>query len=47
MRLIALAFATLLALVAGTAIAGCSGHCEDGYTWSSESNSCVPKTVSS
>ena len=47
MRLIAVAFAALFALSTGTAYAGCSGDCEEGYTWSSESNSCVPKTVSS
>ena len=48
MKLVAsLACALLFALAAGTANAGCSGHCEDGYTWSSESNSCVRKSVSS
>ena len=47
MKLVAIALAALLALAVGAANAGCSGDCEEGYTWSSESNSCVPKTVSS
>ena len=46
MKLAALAIAALFAL-GSAAHAGCSGDCEEGYTWSSESNSCVPKTVSS
>ncbi len=39
---------TLMTLSAGTAFAtGCHSACADGYTYSSESKTCVPKTVGS
>ena len=47
MKLAAFACAAFLAFGTAVAHAACTGHCEDGYTWSSESGSCVPKTVSS
>lgn len=46
MKLAAFACAAFLALGSAVAYAGCSGDCEDGYTWSSESGTCVPKSPS-
>lgn len=48
MKLAAITLAALFTF--GTAAYGaCGGQhaCADGYTWSSETGSCVPKTVSS
>lgn len=48
MKLAAIALAALFALGSATAHAGCQQHaCADGYTWSSDAKTCVPKTVSS
>lgn len=47
MKLAAFTVAALLTLGTATANAACTGHCADGYTWSSEAGTCVPKTVSS
>ena len=47
MKLAALAVAALFAL-STTAYAECGQHaCVDGFTWSSDAGTCVPKTVSS
>lgn len=47
MKLAAIACAALLSLGTAVAHASCTGHCSDGFTWSSEAGTCVPKTVSS
>lgn len=48
MKLVAIVFAALVTLGATSAYANCSSaHCADGYTWSSDAGSCVPKSVSS
>jgi hypothetical protein len=47
MKLAALAVAALFAL-STAAWAECGQHaCADGFTWSSDAGTCVPKTVSS
>jgi hypothetical protein len=47
MKLAALAIVALFAL-GSAAHAGCEQHaCADGFTWSSDAGTCVPKTVSS
>lgn len=49
MKIATIALAALLALGSATAHAGCAGKhaCADGFSWSSEAGTCVPKTVSS
>lgn len=47
MKLASLVLVAIFAL-GSAAYAGCERHaCADGYTWSSDAGTCVPKTVSS